>query len=279
MKEIITIGHKKVGRGQPVFIVAEAGINHMGNIEAARKMVEEATKCGADAIKFQTYITEKRVSKKSPLYNVLKRCELKEEEYQELFHAAKKNKIIFFSTPFDKESVDLLASLPVPVFKVASFYLVNLDLLEHMASKGLPVIASRGMANTEEISKAVRIFEKYKVDYALLHCVSAYPTKEKDANLLAITSLKDQFKCVAGYSDHTLGTKVPVYSIALGASILEKHFTLDKNQEGPDHKLSADPNEFRKMVSKIRELEKILGSGEIRLLNAEKDTLRYRKYG
>jgi sialic acid synthase SpsE len=278
MKEVITIGHRKVGKEQPVFIVAEAGINHGGDIETARKMIERAAKCGADAIKFQTYVTEKRVSKKSPLYNVLKSCELKEEDYRELFKVAKKNKIIFFSTPFDKESVDLLASLPVPVFKVASFYLVNLDLLEHMAAKGLPVIASRGMANTEEISRAVNIFEKNKIDYALLHCVSAYPTKDEDANLNIINSLKTQFKCVVGYSDHTLSIKIPVYSVALGASIVEKHFTLDKNQEGPDHKLSVEPAELKEMISEIRHLEKILGSGEIQLLNAERDTLEYRKY-
>lgn len=279
MKELINIGTRKVGKGQPVFIVAEAGINHGGNTETARKMIEEAAKCGADAVKFQTYITEKRVSKGSPLYSVLKKCELEEEEYRELFQVAKKNNVIFFSTPFDKDSADLLAALPVLMFKVASFYLVNLGLLEHMATKGLPVIASTGMANAEEISKAVRIFEKYNVDYALLHCVSAYPTKEEDANLSAINSLRDQFKCVVGYSDHTLGAKIPVYSIACGASILEKHFTLDKNQEGPDHKLSADPNEFKKMVSEIRKLEKVLGSGEIGLLNAERDTLQYRKHG
>ena len=275
----INIGGRKVGKGQPVFIVAEAGINHGGNIETARKMIEEAAKCGADAIKFQTYITEKRVDKNSPLYDYFKKCELKQEDCMELFQVAKKNKIIFFSTPFDKESVDLLVALPVPVFKVASFYLVNLDLLEYMATKGSPIIASRGMANTEEISKAVRIFEKHNINYALLHCVSAYPVKKENANLNVINSLKNQFKCIVGYSDHTLGIKVPVYSVALGASIVEKHFTLDKNQEGPDHTLSAEPAELREMISEIRDLEEILGSGEIKLLNVERDTLQYRKYG
>jgi len=278
MQEIVTIGHRKVGKGQPAFIVAEAGISHGGDMETARKMVEGVAKCGADAIKFQTYVTEKRVSKKSPLFNVLKKCELKEEDFKELSRIAKKNKIIFFSTPFDKESVDLLTALPVPAFKVASFHIVNLDLLKHIATKGLPIIASRGMADTKEISRAVRIFEKYNVDYALLHCVSAYPAKEEDANLNVITSLKNRFKCVVGYSDHTLGIKVPVYAVASGASIVEKHFTLDKNLPGPDHKLSADPNDLKKMVSEIRDLEKILGSSEIRLFDAEKDTIKYRKY-
>jgi sialic acid synthase SpsE len=279
MKRIITIGSRKVGPEQPVFIIAEAGINHGGNMETAKKMIKEAAKCGADAIKFQTYITEKRVDEKSPIYSVLKKCELDEDGLRELFFFAKKNKIIFFSTPFEKESVDLLAALPVPAFKVASFYIVNLGLLEYLAAKGRPIIASTGMANTREISRAVKIFKKHEVDYALLHCVSAYPTKEEDVNLRIMTSLREKFKCVVGYSDHTLGIKTPIYSVALGASILEKHFTLNKNLEGPDHKLSADPEDFRKIVSEIRQLEKILGSGEIRLLDAEKGSLQYRKYG
>jgi len=276
MKDVITIGHRKVGKGQPVFIVAEVGLNHGGDVETAKQMIEVAADCGADAVKFQTYVTEKRVSKKSPVYEVLKKCELKEEDFKELFRTAKHNKLLFFSTPFDKESVDFLTVLPVPAFKIASFYLVNLGLLEHVAAKGLPVIASRGMANVGEISKAVKIFEKHKIDYALLHCVSAYPAKDEDANLGAINSLKNRFKCVVGYSDHTLGVKVPVYAVAAGASIVEKHFTLNKNQEGPDHKLSADPSDLKAMVSEIRALEKILGSGEIRLLDAEKGTLQYR---
>jgi len=279
MKRTIIIERRKVGPGQPVFIVAEAGINHGGDVETAKKMIKEAARCGVDAIKFQTYITEKRVDEKNPIYGVLKKCELDEDEFRELLLFAKKNKIIFFSTPFDKESVDLLAALPVPAFKVASFYIVNLGLLEHLATKGRPIIASTGMANTREISWAVKIFEKHEVDYALLHCVSAYPTKEEDVNLRIMASLREKFKCVVGYSDHTLGIKAPIYSVALGASILEKHFTLNKNLEGPDHKLSADPEDFRKMVSEIRQLEKILGSGEIRLLDAEKGSLQYRKYG
>jgi len=278
MKRTIIIEHRKVGPGQPVFIVAEAGINHGGDVETAKKMIKEAAECGVDAIKFQTYITEKRTDKKSPIYGVLKKCELDKDEFRELFFFAKKHKIIFFSTPFDKESVDLLAALPVPVFKVASFYIVNLGLLEYMATKNRPIIASTGMANTKEISQAVKIFEKHGVDYALLHCVSAYPTKEEDVNLRIMTALREKFKCVVGYSDHTLNIKVPIYSVALGASILEKHFTLDKNLEGPDHKLSADPGDFKKMVSEIRQLEKVLGFEEIRLLDAEKGSLQYRKY-
>ena len=278
MKKTISIGARRAGEGHPVFIIAEAGINHGGDVEIAKEMIESAVKCGADAIKFQTYVTEKRVGKRSSIYSVLKKCELGEDEFRELFLFAKKKKIIFLSTPFDKESVDLLASLPVAAFKVASFYIVNHRLLKYLATKGLPIIASTGMANVKEISQAVKIFERHKVDYALLHCVSAYPTKEEDVNLKKMTSLREKFKCVVGYSDHTLGIKAPIYSVAAGASILEKHFTLNKNWEGPDHKLSADPEDFKKMVFEIRQLEKILGSGEIRVINAEMGSLRYRKY-
>lgn len=274
----ITIGNRKVGYGNPCFIIAEAGINHGGDIETAKKMIEVAAKSGADAIKFQTYITEKRVDTKTPLFNILKKCELKEDDWKELFKIAKKNNITFFSTPFDKESVDLLMELPVELFKIASFYLVNLSLLDHIASKGIPIIASRGMANKKEISNAIEIFEKYKVEYAILHCVSAYPTKDEDANLDVIKSLKNEFNCTVGYSDHTIGIDIPLYSVAVGAHILEKHFTLDKNSEGPDHKLSVDPTELKELVSKIRRLEKILGSDEIKLLEAEKGTMQYRKY-
>jgi N,N'-diacetyllegionaminate synthase len=278
MKEIIFLGNKKVGKGQPTFIVAEAGINHNGDIDVAKEMIIAAAKCGADAIKFQTYQTEKRVNRNSPIYNVLKTCELTKKDHEELFNTAKENGILFFSTPFDKESVDFLDSLPVPMYKIASFYLVNLNHLEYVASKGKPIIASRGMANKKEIQNAVDIFSKYNVDYALLHCVSSYPLKKEDANLNVIRSLKDNYNCVVGYSDHTLGIETAVYAVAVGANIIEKHFTLNKDQEGPDHKLSADPDELKEMISKIRELEKILGSNEIRLIEAEKGTIVYRKF-
>ena len=214
----------------------------------------------------------------SPLYSVLKACELNANDYKELCKTAETNGILFFSTPFDRESVDLLDSLSVPAYKIASFYLVNQALLEHVASKGKPIIASRGMATKEEIQAAVDIFSKHKVDYALLHCVSSYPLKEEDANLNVIRSLKTSYNCVVGYSDHTLGIETAVYAVAVGAAIVEKHFTLNKDQDGPDHKLSADPADLTEMTAKIRTLERMLGSSEIGLFEAERGATIYRKF-
>lgn len=280
MKEsnVFSIGKRDIGPGRPTFIVAEVGVNHGGNMETARKLVEKAAECGADAVKFQTYITEKRVPKDSPLFDVLKKSELGKDEHRELAELARKRGLMFFSTPFDEESVDILFDLGVQVYKIPSFYITHKTLLRYIASKGLPVIVSRGMANKNEIDDAVGLLREAEVDFALLHCVSSYPTKPADANLAVMSSLRKAFGCVVGYSDHTIGVKVPLYAIAAGASIIEKHFTLDKNQEGPDHKLSADPADLSKIVSGAREIEKIMGSGRIEMIEAEKPILPYKRF-
>lgn len=228
-------------------------------------------------MKFQTYITEQRVPKTNPLFSILKTCELDREATQELIKIANQHNLIFFSTPFDNTSIDLLVEIQVPLLKVASFDIVNHRLLEKMANTHVPVIISRGMTNQQEINCALKIFDTHQTPYALLHCISAYPTVPVDANLNVIKSLKQIYHCPIGYSDHTLGTRVPVLSVAAGACIVEKHFTLDKTLEGPDHRLSADPDDLRQMVAEIREVEQILGSGEIRLLDTEKTTLIYRR--
>jgi len=275
--EGIVIGEKEIGEGKPTFIIAEAGINHGGDLEIAKKLIEAAAKSGADAVKFQTYITEKRVKKESPIFNLLKECELNEKDHEELFSFAEKKNIIFFSTPFDEESVELLVNLGVPLLKIASFDIVNQKLLRKVATQNIPIIISRGMADNNEINRALNIFNQYNATYALLHCVSAYPLGDDDANLNIIKTLKKEYDCPIGYSDHTLGIKVPVLSVAVGATLIEKHFTLDKNLDGPDHKLSANPDEFNEMVTQIREVEKILGSNTIRLIEAEKGALIYRR--
>ncbi len=276
-RKIIKIDKKKIGENERTFVIAEVGINHNGDIELAKKLIIIAKEVGADAVKFQTYITEKRVPKDSPIYKILKRCELNEGKTIELINFSKENDIIFFSTTFDDESVDLLAKNNVSLMKIASFDIVNLNLLEKVAKTGIPTIISRGMANKEEIDKALKIFDNCNTGYALLHCVSAYPTNEMDANLNIIKRLKEIYDCPIGYSDHTLGIKVPYLSVAAGACIIEKHFTLDTNLEGPDHKLSANPYMFKKLIKKIRELESILGSDEIKLQECEKDILQYRR--
>lgn len=276
-KKKIKIGKHTIGENQKVFVIAEVGINHNGDLDIAKNLIKAAKGVGADAVKFQTYITEKRVPKDSPVYNILKQCEFNEENTKELINFAKNNDIIFFSTPFDEESVNILTKYDVPLIKIASFDIVNLKLLEKVAQKGIPIIISRGIANKDEIDKALSIFNSYKVKYAILHCVSAYPTSNFDANLNAIRRLGKLYNCPIGYSDHTLGIEVAYLSVAAGASLIEKHFTLDINQEGPDHKLSADPKMFKNLVMKVREVESILGSGEIKMLNCEKNALQFRR--
>lgn len=276
MKDI-KIGERLIGRGRPAFIVAEAGINHQGKLEAAKKLIIAAARCGADAVKFQTYRAEKRVAPDSPIFALLKECELGEESHRQLIKVAKEHNIIFFSTPFDEGSVDLLFSLGVPALKIASFDIVNLRLLAYAAGKGLPLIVSTGMADKIEIDKAIGVMDRFNLKYCLLHCISTYPTRDEEANLNVIKSLLDSYDCPVGYSDHTLGVEAPVMAVLCGASIIEKHFTLDKNLAGPDHKLSADPSELRRMAEEIRRVEKILGSSEIKAFESEKPTLVYRR--
>ena len=276
-QKIITIGDRKIGNNQKTFIIAEVEINHNGDKELAKKLINDAKKAGADAVKFQTYITEKRVPKNSPIYEILKKCELNENETKELIEFARNTNIVFFSTPFDEESVDLLTRYSVPLMKIASFDIVNTKLLKKVAKTGIPIIISRGMATKDEIDGAIKIFKKYNSKFALLHCISAYPTLNYDANLNIIKTLKELYNCPIGYSDHTLGIKVAYLSVAVVACIIEKHFTLDTNQEGPDHKLSADPIMLKKLVEKIREIELIMGNSMIQIQSCEKANLDYKR--
>ena len=260
------------------FIIAEGGINHNGTMKTALRMIDAAKKAGADAIKFQTYITEKRVAKGSPIYGILKQCELTANDMARLKKHADTVGIIFFSTPFDTESVLLLKKLRVRLIKISSFDIVNEPLLKTAASTGIPLIISRGMATKKEINRAVSICERMRAQFALLHCVSAYPTPKAKVNLCAISTLRRLYpKVVIGYSDHTLDLDACVYAVALGARILEKHFTLDRNMKGPDHALSADPKMLAELVSRVRELEVMLGSGSITSLPIEKATRQYRR--
>ena len=274
----MVIGNRQIGESEPAFIIAEIGINHNGDISLAKKMLDEAKGAGADAFKLQTYITEKRVPRNSPIFTILKKCELSPKDTRMLFNYAGKKDIIFFSTPFDDESVDLLEALGVGLYKIASFDIVNLKLLRKISLTKKPVIISRGMSNEKEIGQAIRIFCGTGSPFALLHCISSYPAKEEDANLSVIEALKNKFACPVGFSDHTLGIEVPVLAVAAGSNIIEKHFTLSKQLKGPDHNLSAEPHEFRLMVKKVRQVEKILGSAEIRLHESERPILQYRRH-
>lgn len=275
--EKIKLKNLFIGDGEPVFIIAEAGINHNGELKLAEELIRQAKKSGANAIKFQTYITEKRVPSNSPIFGILKQCELSQKNQADLARLAAHEGILFFSTPFDLESADFLASLGVELMKIASFDIVNKSLLRQVASKKIPTIISRGMATADEIGEAVTIFDQKNTPIALLHCVSSYPNSDDNANLRVIQTLKEKYGRVTGYSDHTLGIRAAVLSVAAGAAVIEKHFTLDRKMAGPDHAMSCDPATLKQMVKEIRETECILGDNRIRMIDAEKGTSIFRR--
>lgn len=274
----IIIGSRTVGEGEDIFSIAEVGINHGGDPDKAKTLIDKAAWAGASAVKLQTYITEKRVPKDSPIFGILKQCELSFAMQRELIAYAAEKNILLFSTPFDDESVDFLAEANAPCFKIASFDIVNTTLLRRVAQKGRPVIVSRGMASREEIDVAVEILKEAGVPYALLHCVSAYPVPTHTAlNLRTIRALSDRYHCPAGFSDHTLGIEAPSIAVAAGATIVEKHFTLSKTDEGPDHALSAEPGDFKEMVTRMRRVREMLGAEAWGTVAEEKDILQYRR--
>ena len=270
----IKIENKVIGEGEATFIIAEAGVNHNGDIELAKRLVDIASECGIDAIKFQTFKAENVVAKNTPKadyqikntgtnesqYEMIKKLELSEDEFIELYKYTKKKGLIFLSTPFDFESADFLDEL-VSAFKISSTDLTNLPFLEYIAEKGKPIILSTGMGTLGEIEEAVNTIREINDDLILLHCVTNYPASFESLNLRAIKTLKEAFKLPVGYSDHSLGIYAPIAAVALGAVVIEKHFTLDKNLPGPDHKASLNPEELKEMVNAIRLIEKALGDG------------------
>ena len=272
----VKIEDKLVGDGEPVFIVAEAGVNHNGDVDLGKKLIDVAKDAEADAVKFQAFKAENVVTKyaekaryqkettgpNKSQYNMVKRLELTDEEFRELYNYAKKNNIIFLSSAFDKESVDLLDDLGVPAFKVPSGEITNFPLLRYIAEKKKPIILSTGMSTIGEIEEALEVIrEKGVEDIVLLHCVTSYPAKIEDVNLRVIEALRRRFKLPVGFSDHTLGITIPIAAAALGAVLVEKHFTLDRTMPGPDHRASLEPNELKDMIRAIRDVEKALGDG------------------
>lgn len=275
MKDI-KLGSRLIGEGHPCFIIAEAGVNHNGDINIAKKLIDVAVDAAADAVKFQTFKADKIVSMnaekaeyqkrttqgKESQYQMLKKLELLESDFKELKEYAEKKNILFLSTPFDHESADLLDNIGVPLFKIASGEIINLPFLQYVAKKNKPVILSTGMATLGEIEEALDTLRKENLEsIILLHCITSYPAKVKDANLRVMETLKCSFNLPVGLSDHTLGTNVAIAARALNACVIEKHFTLDKNLPGPDHKASLQPAELKSLVEGIRDVEIALGSG------------------
>lgn len=258
------------------FIIAEAGVNHNGDLEIAKKLIDKAVQAGVDAVKFQTFSTDRLVTKNAPKadyqnkttdksesqYDMLKKLELSLEEHKEIQNYCEKKNILFMSTPFDFESVDLLEILGVELYKVGSGDLTNIPLLKYIAKKKKPMIVSTGMANLAEVEEAVNAIKESGNDkLILLHCVSNYPASFENVNLKAMNTMKTAFNVEVGYSDHTPGIEVPIAAVAMGANVIEKHFTLDKTMEGPDHRASLSPEELFEMVESIRNVEKSFGNG------------------
>lgn len=260
-----------------VYVIAEAGVNHNGQYEIAKSMIYEAAKAGADAVKFQTFKANLLVSRKAPKaeYQIdatgtnetqlmmLKKLELTEDEFRELANYARKVNIDFISTPFDLESIDFLKSLNMPYWKIPSGEITNKPYLMEIATTKKPVIISTGMSTMKEIQEALDIFCEYDSGMiTVLHCNTQYPTPYEDVNLRAMETLRSHFGLKVGYSDHTLGIEIPIAAVAMGANVIEKHFTLDRDMDGPDHKASLQPEELADMVKAIRNVEAALGNGE-----------------
>ena len=269
-----------------VFIIAEAGVNHNASIELAKKLVDVAVEAKADAVKFQTFKAENLVSQnaqkaeyqkettdaKESQFEMIKRLELDLEMHKELIAYCQSKNIMFLSTPFDHESIELLDGLGLEIFKIPSGEITNLPYLRHIGILAKRVILSTGMATLDEISDALDILQEAgtkKENITVLHANTMYPTPMEDVNLNAMLTIGQTFDIAFGYSDHTLGIEVDIAAVALGASVIEKHFTLDKNMDGPDHKASLEPHELKAMVQGIRNIEKALGDGVKRLSPSE----------
>lgn len=266
------------------FIIAEAGVNHNGDIAIAKKLIDVAVEAKVDAVKFQTFNSEKLVKKdakkadyqkiitqsEESQFEMLKKLELDEQTHRILIEYCKQKNIIFLSTAFDLESIDLLNNLNIQIFKIPSGEITNYPYLKKIGSLQKKVILSTGMSTINEIREAINVLkENGTSDISVLHCNTEYPTPMEDVNLKALNTIKNELNVEVGYSDHTLGIEVPIAAVAIGATIIEKHFTLDKNMQGPDHKASLEPYELKKMVEGIRNIDLALGSSNKKVSKSE----------
>lgn len=274
---------------QGTYIIAEAGVNHNGSFALAKEMVDAAAEAGADCVKFQTFTPEKLVSEyaekaeyqkkntgsKESQLDMLKKLTLAEDEYRELSDYALKRGIDFCSTAFDEDSIRFVHELHCKFWKIPSGEITNMPYLIQIARYNEPIIMSTGMSTPEEIQMAVEIIKEYSAaPLVLLHCNTEYPTPYEDVNLLAMKQMEREFHCRTGYSDHTTGIEIPVAAAALGAKVIEKHFTLDRTMEGPDHRASLEPLELCRMVRSIRNVELALGSGVKTVQKSEQKNIR-----
>ncbi len=281
------IGKKKIGQNYPAFLIAEAGVNHNGSVRIAKKLIDVAVKCGADAVKFQTFKAENIIIPKGPKakyhiettgsdknqswYQLLKSQEISKEMHIKLIKYCKLKKIIFLSTPYDNESADLLDDLGIEAYKIASTDNDNYPFLKYLSKKNRPLIISTAMSNMKDVLYAEKTLIQNKCkQYAFLQCTGNYPSKTEDANLKVIKTYINKLNCPIGYSDHTMSDVSGIAAIAMGAKIIEKHFTIDKKLYGPDHRMSADPKELFNYFFNIRQAEKSLGMTDKIVLGSEK---------
>lgn len=289
MQKVIHLAGRTVGPAQPCFVIAEAGVNHNGDLALALELVEIAARAGADAVKFQTFDAARLVTSDAPKaeyqakttgtdesqYEMLRRLELSLDDHRALIERCEQRGVLFLSTPFDEESADMLDALNVSAFKTPSGELTNLPYLQHVARKGKPMIVSTGMATLGEVEEAIDAIAEGQGDQVvLLHCVSNYPADPATVNLRAMETLSRAFGVPAGYSDHTNGLEIAFASVALGASVIEKHFTIDRTMPGPDHPASLEPDELASLVRGIRSIESALGDGRKFPSPQELDTAR-----
>jgi N,N'-diacetyllegionaminate synthase len=274
------------------FIIAEAGVNHNGSLETCKKLIDVSVKAGADAVKFQTFKADKLVTSDADKaryqientgtsesqIEMLRQLELSQNAHKDLFAYCRQKNILFLSTPFDEESVDMLDELGMEIFKVSSGEITNKPLIQYIASKKKPIILSTGMSYLGEVENALSwIDDKWnslniKPQLTILHCVSSYPARIEDVNLRAIKTMEIAFGVPVGYSDHTLGIEVAIAAVIIGAKVIEKHFTLDRDMDGPDHKASLEPEELSAMITAIRNVEKAMGDGVKKPTESERDT-------
>ena len=284
----IQIRDTKIGNSEPVYIIAEVGVNHNGDLDLAKKMIREAAKCGADCVKFQTFKADRVVTHNAPKAayqlkttskhesqkEMLKGLEMDVGVYREIVSCCKENNVNFISTPYNVEDVDFLESLEVSAYKLASMHAAEPWFASYVAKTGKPVILSTGMSTLEEVRMAVEAMRATgNEQIALLQCTTNYPSKIEDTNLLAMKTMSDKFDLIVGYSDHTDNNIACILSVGLGAKIIEKHFTLDKTMKGPDQSTSATPEEFLNLVEAIRSAELALGSNIKQPCNSEKENM------
>jgi N,N'-diacetyllegionaminate synthase len=291
MMILIKIGSKKIGKKFPVFIIAEAGVNYNNNLKYAFKMIDVAKKAGADAVKFQTFVTKsiqlpsakkpnyQKSIKSKNYYEILKNLEPNFKDQEKIANYCKKKKILFLSTPYDKPSIDFLESLNISAYKIASSDFSNHILLKQLSKTKKPIILSTGLSTFNDVKETMNFLKTLKVtkNLILLHTTSDYPTKSSDVNLKVISKLSESFNILTGFSDHTVDDIASLGAVALGACVIEKHFTLNRNLPGPDQSSSIEPNELISFIKKIRILEKSLGSETKIITNSERKNISMKK--